>query len=383
MEVMMEERKNGERCSPIQWFQGLQPWVRGVILNGTVLIVLCLCFFMAGNYMFGPAKTARAYYEARIEGDWNKVYDCCIMPKSAFLSRQNFVNAMSYRPEGAEEKRETPQITSYMMRRKEKNGDKVTYQVNYSLKDDKEAHIETLIMECGSDVLGIFHNWYVSPEQLYVTAVKVIVPENARITVDGMDITEKYRQGKAEKGKAVYQIPYLFLGYHTVELKEQGKENYREIFEVTEKKTLEFIPEMQLNNKSGKEICDQAETALDAVCKAAAAHEKFSVVKEYFSSDSKTQKAAEEAYETLADEFSTKKKTGIATLSVTRVTTSVQNEEETMNAQIEMNYTAEKVSRWLLFFYKTKSYQDQTKMNVKVTKENDKWVFDEGLIPVL
>lgn len=377
----MEERKRIRQFSPIQWFGGLQPWVRGLILNSAVLLLLVIVFFMVGSYMYGPAKNARAYYEAKLAGDWNRMYDCCVFPESSFLSKQNFVNAMSYRTNQDTDEQEMPEITSYMMRKKGTNGDQVNYQVNYSLKDDGEAHIESLVMKRGSSVLRVFSNWYVLPKDLYVQDVSVTVPKKARLSIDGTEVTEKYLTESQDEEKAVYQIPYLFLGHHTIELKERGKEDYREIFELTEKKNLEFIPEMQLNNKSGKEICDRVEEAIDAIYQAAASHKDFEEISSYFSADAATQKAARNDYENLENQFSTKKKVGIATLSVTRVTTSVRNQNEAMTADIEINYAAEKVSKRFFFFYKTKNYQEQKRLKTVVTKEDGQWLFDEGIIP--
>ena len=379
----MEEQNNSQKLSPVLWFKGLPAWIRGVVINVAVMLLLVIVFFMAGNYLYGPAKTARAYYEAKLAEDWNGVYDNCKFPKSPFLSRQVFVNANSYEKDGAATESETPEITSYMMRKKQSDRSSAVYQVNYSLKGDGEAHIESLSMERGNSVLKMFHNWYVTPENLYIQDVKITVPEDARLIIDGIDVTEKYKEKSGDSMKAVYKIPYLFLGWHTVELKEPGKENYREIFELRENKALEFIPELQLNNQSGKEICDQAEKALDAIYTGAASNKDFEKISKYFSSDKDTQKAAKKAYDDLTERFATKKTVGIATLSVTRVTTSVQNKEELMHAEIEVNYTAEKVSKWFFFFYDTENYSDSTVLNSQVTKEDGNWVFDAGIISAL
>ncbi|HIU77565.1 MAG TPA: hypothetical protein IAC62_16875 [Candidatus Pelethocola excrementipullorum] len=379
----MEEQKNSQKFSPILWFKGLPAWIRGVVINVAVMLLLVMVFFMVGNYLYGPAKSARGYYEAKLSEDWNGVYDNCKFPESPFLSRQNFINANSYVKGGVSAQSEMPEITSYMMRKKQSDGNTAVYQVNYSLKGDGEAHIESLSMERGSSVLKMFNNWYVTPEDLYIRDVKITVPEDARLVIDGIDVTEKHKEKSEDSTKAVYKVPYLFLGWHTVELKEPGKENYREIFQLKEQKALEFIPELQLNNQSGKEICDQAEEALEAIYAGAASNQDFDKISKYFAGDKDTQKAAKKAYEDLTDQFSTKKSVGIATLSVTRVTTSVQNKEELMHAEIEVNYTAEKVSKWFFFFYDTENYSDSVVLKSQVTKEDGKWVFDAGIIPAL
>ncbi len=377
----MEEQRNHRKLSPLLWFKGLSPWICGVFLNVAVMLLLVLIFFMAGSYTYGPAKTARGYYEARLAEDWNAVYDNCKFPDSRFLSRQIFVNAMSYQEEETSAEMQTPEITSYMMRKKENSGNRATYQVNYSLKDDGDAHIESIALEKGSSVLKVFNNWYVLPENLYIKDVSVTVPEGARLTIDGIDVLKELKKDSEVSNRATYNIPYLFCGYHTIELEETGKDTYRKIFKLEEKKALEFIPDLQLNNKSGKEICEQTEKAIDGIYTAAAAQKDFKEISAFFSSDAKTQKSARKAYEELVSEFSTRKTTGISTLSVTRVITSVQNREDVMRVEIELSYTAERVRKRFFFFYNTENYSDSTKLKAQVTKEGDYWVFDEGIIP--
>lgn len=377
----MEEQKNHRKLSPILWFKGLPPWICGLLLNVAVMLLLVLIFFMAGSYIYGPAKTARGYYEAKLAGDWNAVYDNCKFPDSRFLSRQIFVNAMSYQENGTSAEIKPPEITSYMMRKKQDNGNRATYQVNYSLKDDGDAYIESIALERGSSVLKVFNNWYVLPESLYIKDVSITVPEGARLTIDGVDVLKELKKESEVSDRATYNIPYLFRGYHTIELEESGKDTYRKIFELDEKKALEFIPELQLNNKSGKEICEQAEKAIDGIYTAAAAHKDFKEISSFFASDTKMQNSAQKSYEELVSEFSTRKTSGISTLSVTRVTTSVQNKEDAMQVEIELSYTAERVRKRFFFFYNTENYSDSAKLKAQVTKEGEHWVFDEGIIP--
>lgn len=377
----MEEQKKHRKLSPLLWLKGLPSWICGLLLNVAVMLLLVLIFFMAGSYVYGPAKTARGYYEASLAEDWNAVYDNCKFPDSRFLSRQIFVNAMSYQEEGASAEKQIPEITSYMMRKKEDSGNRAIYQVNYSLKDDGDAHIESVALERGSSVLKLFNNWYVLPENLYMKDVSVTVPKEARLTIDGIDVLKELKKDSGVSDRATYNIPYLFCGYHTIELEEAGKETYRKIFKLEEKKALEFIPELQLNNKSGKEICEQAEKTIDGIYTAAAAHKDFKEISHFFSSDAKTQKSAQKSYEELASKFSTQNTTGISTLSVTRVITSVQNKEDVMQMEIELSYTAERVRKRFFFFYNTQTYSDSSKLKTQVTKEGDYWVFDEGIIP--
>lgn len=50
---------------------------------------------MAGAYLYAPQAAGRNYVEACLAGDWNSAYDVCQFPDSTFLSRKNYVNAMT------------------------------------------------------------------------------------------------------------------------------------------------------------------------------------------------------------------------------------------------------------------------------------------------
>ena len=127
-------------------------------VSAVTLFLLTAIFFMAGNYLYSPQEVARDYYEAMLSGDWNRMYDCCRFPEAQFLSRKNFVNAMSY---GTSEKEETPGIKNYRMRKKEtdESSGTRTYTVNYTLQGVSEAQSDTVKIARGNQVMGPFYEW--------------------------------------------------------------------------------------------------------------------------------------------------------------------------------------------------------------------------------
>lgn len=72
---------------------------------------------------------------------------------------------------------------------------------------------------------------------------------------------EKYLKETADN-VSIYKIPYLFLGGHTIELTEKQKDPYREIVLVQDNSSMEFLPDLKLNDSTGKTIADRAEESL-------------------------------------------------------------------------------------------------------------------------
>lgn len=372
----MEEKKQKKYSFPeISWrkFPALPLWLRMLVTGIGALLVLTVVFFMVGSYLYSPQKTAREYYEAQLAGDWNRMYDCCLFPEGQFLSRKNFVNAKSY---GTEEQKEIPKIKNYRMRKtgtQEKNGNEI-YQVTCTLEGISEVQKLTLEIARGADVLGPFHNWYIVPENLYVKDVEFVIPEGAQLYLNGTRITDQYEKTEEEQeGTVVYRIPYLFLGYHTVQIQEKGKDEYREIVQVKDDSAIEILPELKLNDANGKKIADMVEDAVQSFCEAGMKKQEFSKVSDYFLEDAAVQKKAKKAFEDFSAKAADETNTGVAKLVVTGVETTVSSRDGKMEAEVRISYTAEKVEKKLFFFYRTVTESDSRTFRIQVKNSQGEW----------
>lgn len=93
--------------------------LRILIVNLSLFLILCAVFFMAGAYLYAPQAAGRNYVEACLAGDWNSAYDVCQFPDSTFLSRKNYVNAMTWKAkQDGTDGQETPEIKSFFMLQK-------------------------------------------------------------------------------------------------------------------------------------------------------------------------------------------------------------------------------------------------------------------------
>ena len=110
---------------------------------------------MAGAYLYAPQAAGRNYVEACLAGDWNSAYDVCQFPDSTFLSRKNYVNAMTWKAkQDGTDGQETPEIKSFFMRRKQnlETGENRIYTVRYTLKGMSDSQEETLEIAAGDTV---------------------------------------------------------------------------------------------------------------------------------------------------------------------------------------------------------------------------------------
>ncbi len=379
---MLQKWKRREKIQSAR-FRDLPMSLRILIVNISLFLILCAVFFMAGAYLYAPQAAGRNYVEACLAGDWNSAYDVCQFPDSTFLSRKNYVNAMTWKAkQDGSDGQETPEIKSFFMRRKQnlETGENRIYTVRYTLKGVSDSQEETLEIAAGDTVKWNFKEWYVVPKDSYVTDVEITVPADASFYLDGVQVGKKYLKETADN-VSVYKIPYLFIGGHTIELTEKQKDPYREIILVEDNSSMEFLPDLKLNDSTGKVIADRTEEALDKVFTAAVNGKAFSTVKDEFSADTAVQANAKEQYQQLCGAYlNSDTNTGITNVTISSISTTVTSVENQMQIATEVTATIEKRTRFLHFFRKTKTETVTWKLETVVTLENEKWVMGSDFL---
>lgn len=364
-------------------FRDLPMSLRILIVNLSLFLILCAVFFMAGAYLYAPQAAGRNYVEACLAGDWNSAYDVCQFPDSTFLTRKNYVNAMTWKAkQDGSDGQETPEIKSFFMRRKQsfETGGNRIYTVRYTLKGVSDSKEETMEIAAGDIVKWNFKEWYVVPKDSYVTDVEITVPANASLYLDGVQVGKKYLKETADT-VSVYKIPYLFIGGHTIELTEAKKDPYREIILVQDNSSMEFLPDLKLNDSTGKVIADCVEELLDKVFAAAVNGKAFSTIKDEFSADTAVQADAKEQYQQIRDAYlNSDTNTGITSVTISSISTTVTSTENQMKIETDVTATIEKRTRFLHFFRKTKTETITWKIESAVTLEKETWVMGSDFL---
>lgn len=364
-------------------FRDLPMSLRILVVNLSLFLILCAVFFMAGAYLYAPQAAGRNYVEACLAGDWNSAYDVCKFPDSTFLTRKNYVNAMTWKAkQDGSDGQETPEIKSFFMRRKQslETGENRIYTVRYTLKGVSDSQEETMEIAAGDIVKWNFEEWYVVPKDSYVTDVEITVPANASLYLDGVLVGKKYLKETADT-VSVYKIPYLFIGGHTIELTEAKKDPYREIILVEDNSSMEFLPDLKLNDSTGKVIADRVEKSLDKVFAAAVNGKAFSTIKDEFSADTAVQADAKEQYQQIRDAYlNSDTNTGITSVTISSISTTVTSVENQMKVETDVTATIEKRNRFLHFFRKTKTETITWKIESAVMLEKENWVMGSDFL---
>lgn len=349
-------------------------WV--VIGNAVVFAAIWILYALCGSHIYSPKTAVREYYGAYADGDWNQVYDACAFPDSEFLSRQSFVNAHSYQSMDSEASQE---IIGFSVKLAQKDEISRFYQIDYRVTGSSEM-MSTQVEAVRGKPAGIFfRQWEIIPDGLYMENVEIQIPAQAKLTLDGIELSSEYFIA-TDNNVDIYRVPYLFCGYHTIALDQEGKDSYREIYKAEEGKPLQILPELRLSETTGAEISDFVIDVVDAVYEAAIGQEEFETIRQYFPSDAIGSSRAEDAYEEFVENFAGSSNRGVTKLAIRQMDLNVSGEGSAgFDVKVDMTFSAEEAYRSWYFYSSTKTYSGTSSLQLKVyTNEADLKV-NEGI----
>ncbi len=184
------------------------------------------------------------YVEACLAGDWNSAYDVCQFPDSTFLSRKNYVNAMTWKAkQDGTDGQETPEIKSFFMRRKQnlETGENRIYTVRYTLKRHERL--------AGRNIGDRRRGYRKMELQRVVRCAERQLRDGCRNHRPGGCLVLSGRRAGREKvfkktadNVSIYKIRISSSAATTIELTEKQKDPYREIVLVQDNSSMEFLP---------------------------------------------------------------------------------------------------------------------------------------------
>ena len=181
---------------------------------------------MAGAYLYNAAAGQDGITWKHAWQETGTVHtDVCQFPDSTFLSRKNYVNAMTWKAkQDGTDGQETPEIKSFSCAETGnlETGENRIYTVRYTLKGMSDSQEETLEIAVGDTVKWNFKEWYVVPKDSCVTDVEITVPADALVPSGRRAGREKYLKETADN-VSIYKIRISSSAATTIELTENRK----------------------------------------------------------------------------------------------------------------------------------------------------------------
>lgn len=198
--------------------------MRKIIIKLFVLTGLIVIFFKVGEYRGESQYAAEQYAEARAKGDWEAIYDMLNIPDSKLLTKEMF---LSTRPKDS-----VSEMSNYRVEACDnvENDYFQTYYCEYiKVGEEDISSEEVTFVKRRERIMCFFDDWEAISDELVVRDIKLTVPHEATLWINGINVDSLEEVEKKESlSDVTYVIPKMFSGMYNIEVKAPGRIPYYE-----------------------------------------------------------------------------------------------------------------------------------------------------------
>lgn len=293
-----------------------------LIVELIILILVCAAVYIVGGRLFSAQQAAENYFVYLANGDWKSAYDMLDLEfyqqeeTGIWLDSEMFAQAMeTVEPELVST---TVQVTEEAPDKEDlwnDNTKKLT--VHYYRQGELEDREKQLrVNRLDKKKYFLFDQWKVDMSDSIVTFYNIYVPDGARVSVDGMELTADQQQSKKEGyayaavtqdsgtetgyGVTRYDIPAIFCGLHTFKVTLDDAQDVVETVRISSNGVSYYDCTMWYDRNTQQELTTLAQENMKKLYTALIQGKSFSAVKELFDqSDSSVMEQAEADYNEL------------------------------------------------------------------------------------
>lgn len=330
-----------------------------------VAVVAVILFFVVYNSQFGAKSTAEKYAEAVLANDWNKMYNNMLVKADGdFMSKEAFVTAQSI---NASEK--PPAYTINKVTEMNGSFSKKSYRINYNTVDHAD------VMEVTVERKGLM--WKAEPENYIFQDFTISVPKGAKVTLDKVEVPEKYKRSEGENGQDIYHITPVFGSMHYIELSGEGLESTGQLVQGVEDEVAQV--RAFYSKKTIENVTKQATKDLQVILDGAAANKRFSDISALNNMYANNKEDAIYEYENMrddvfgnADDYRTFQRYEMTNMEAN---SNVQKDEGNDILQISLkgNYVYNYLYRFWSGSAENEQYDGTTTHTLSYIKSGDEW----------
>lgn len=273
--------------------KGLSKMQIAVILEIIALIAVIGIFCGIGSSKSSAEATAKRYFQAYIDRDWEEYYDLTDYPSGKFLQKAQFVEMM--------EDAYIPDITGFEVtaESQETSGIQKSYNIQYTVKGEGSNYMSIVLTKQSEKSMLFFDTWKVSPNFGVAQNFNIYIPTGASATVDGGALTDSDKTESDSEGMDCYQIS-LFAGDHTLQVAAPWFELYETEFYAYSGDYF-TVSGMALTEEGKTAIQAKMQEGLEKIYLAAATEADFSEVEDLFLEEYK--ESGRDSYEYLVEKL--------------------------------------------------------------------------------
>lgn len=255
-----------------------------VVLGGGGII-------LSNNYT--PSKIAEGYFVALMNDDTNKLYDYINVPDSEFTSKKIFNEVVD---------NDDKDLVNYQVVSEQISNDGLSAQVkiSYTLEGRQSALEKTIyLVKDKKNKMLIFDNWKISDgSSLIEEDYEITVFKGATLSLEGVEVSSKYKKDSDSTRYDTYVIPTLFKGDYDAKITLKNGLTTESKIDVSGYSTT--INTFELSDKDEKNLESSIKENVNKLYKSAIDSKSFSDIKKDYEYKDSDLTDLEDAYSSFA-----------------------------------------------------------------------------------
>jgi len=219
--------------------KGLPKWVKRISVVALVLIVVGVVLNAIGTTITDPKNIVKGYFEAKANGDWDKMYSYLSLDESEFITKEKFLQMME-----SEEKTDFVNLeiietnSAYNDPSFSNSGWVKIYTVRYMKKGEAGAREEFVTLVNKSQKKILFYDDYdINIDNLTTSNFRILASKDSAVYLDDIKLTrtevspdDDYYE--PDNDSDTFIAPKLFLGQHDLKVEHSVFKTHEEKIQI-------------------------------------------------------------------------------------------------------------------------------------------------------
>lgn len=279
-------------------------WLIAVIAEAAVLLILLVTASTLFHQAGSVDRKAKKYFVSLVNGNYKKAFSYLNLKKDKFINPDELELAMSD-TDFSEVDNYYVQDSSVLYDGYYGTGHKagelgrtyIAFYRNRGASYDSQYYIQMAKSGKGG-------KWYVSSDSLVSKNAVINVPRGAKVTVDDIEVPEKYadEENNNDYGPEVvsYTIPQLFSGPHYISVEADGCEELRRVWYVSGDGDYCTLLDLRRTRETMEGLQAQAASNMQRIYQAILSKQSFDTIADLFTANPEQLKNIRSEYESLA-----------------------------------------------------------------------------------
>lgn len=305
-------------------------------------------FVAVGQMRGGPKVFAEEYFEYYMNNNWYNMYKKTEIKESTFINQNTFTRLMTQNAIDGN-------VTDYEVIVDSRSGEYATVRVKYytdkvedNAQETGEKTYTMTLKRQPENILMVFSTWKGWADNYILKDCTIEVPAYAKVTFDGIDISDFLTGTNETTGNAIYNIDRVFMGNHILKIEAEGIDTITEniLWEKNHEKyeiAGDAIP-MKAENKDNMQ--KKAVEILQAYYASGLADGSADGIKPLFKESEETYASIDRQIDALYNEINHEDGRTLISMEITslryELTDYVYNDSVTVNMIYDVSYTAKK-----------------------------------------